>query len=259
MNAIIIAARLESERLPQKHLKVVEGLPLIKWLTERIKLHFNQQIKEGLKVIIASPQNELNKKFAALFKDDKTITTFSGDEKNIPWRIMQCSDAFALDKVAIADGDNFLLSMQAIKAVLKNLKEGALITKTEGLPLGMNVMGWSAAHLKSTLNSNKFNLLETGWGRIFKSEDTKKIQFDYKHIPQLNLLRFTTDYPEDLKFMQAMFGALKENALTASPDQIINIAIANKFYELNGFLSEIYFDNFYKKMEEEKIINHENT
>jgi CMP-2-keto-3-deoxyoctulosonic acid synthetase len=40
MTAIIIVARLESERLPQKHLKLVGGLPLIKWLTERIKTLF---------------------------------------------------------------------------------------------------------------------------------------------------------------------------------------------------------------------------
>jgi spore coat polysaccharide biosynthesis protein SpsF (cytidylyltransferase family) len=100
-------------------------------------------------------------------------------------------------------------------------------------------------------------LLETGWGRIFKNEDIKKIQFDYTSIPHFDELRFTTDYPEDLQFMQQMFHKLGNKALTASSNEIIETAIENKFYEINGFLSKIYFDNFYKKMDEEKAINHE--
>ena len=256
MTAIIIVARLESKRLPQKHLKLVGGLPLIKWLTEKIKLYFKAEIDKGLKIIVASPATTLSQKFVELYADD-SVKTFRGDAANVPWRIMECSNNYDLEKVIIADGDNFLLSMEAIKAVFENLKENALVVKTEGLPLGMNVMGWTASHLKAMLGVSKFKLLETGWGRIFKNEDIKKIQFDYTSIPHFDELRFTTDYPEDLQFMQQMFHKLGNKALTASSNEIIETAIENKFYEINGFLSKIYFDNFYKKMDEEKAINHE--
>jgi spore coat polysaccharide biosynthesis protein SpsF (cytidylyltransferase family) len=170
---------------------------------------------------------------------------------------MECSNKFNLKKVVIADGDNFLLSMEAIETVLENLASGTLVAKTEGLPLGMNVIGWHASHLKSMLNENKFQLLETGWSRIFKSEEIKKLQFNFTSFPQFDILRFTTDYPEDLQFMQKMFHALGDKVLTASSNEIIKTAAENKFYDLNGFLSKGYFDNFFKKMNEEKVINHE--
>ncbi|HEY6977110.1 MAG TPA: hypothetical protein VH396_12530 [Chitinophagaceae bacterium] len=256
MNAVIIVARLESERLPQKHLQIVEGLPLIKWLTERIKFHFRKQIAEGLKIIIASPATLLNKKFEDVYKDD-IVETFRGDENNVPWRVMECSNEFNLNTVVIADGDNFLLSMEAIETVLENLATGILVAKTEGLPLGMNVIGWHASHLKSTLNENKFQLLETGWSRIFKSKEIKRLPFEFTLFPQFDMLRFTTDYPEDLQFMQKMFQSLGDRVLSASSNEIIKTAVDSKFFELNGFLSKIYFDNFYKKMDEEKVINHE--
>ena len=257
MNAIIIVARLESQRLPKKHSQIVEGLPLIKWLTERIKYNFKKEITEGLKIIIASPATELNKNFADLYKTDNGIEIFRGNENNVPLRVHECSNNFSLDKVVIADGDNFLLSMQAIKDVLENLKTGSLIAKTEGLPLGMNVMGWDAAHLKKIINEHAYPLLETGWGRIFKNEDITKIKFDYTSIPQFDQLRFTTDYPEDLEFMKKMFEFFGEQILSASDDEIIQTAIEKKYYELNGYLYKSYFENFYKKMEEEKEANHE--
>ncbi len=256
MNAIIIVARLESERLPQKHLKIVEGFPLIKWLTKRIEFNFQREIDEGLKIIIATPATKLNKKFEDLYRND-LIEVFRGNEKNVPLRIVQCSNKFFLKNVVIADGDNFLLSMGAIKAVLENLKIGSLITKTEGLPLGMNVMGWQASHLKAILDEHNFQLLETGWGRIFKNEDIKKIQFNYTALPQFNQLRFTTDYLEDLQFMKKMFQFLGNGVLSATDDKIIQTAIEKNYYKLNGYLYKTYFENFYKKMEAEKEINHE--
>ena len=259
MNAIIIVARLESQRLPQKHLKIVEDLPLIKWLTERIQLHFKKEIDDGLKLILATPDTELNKKFEDFYKNNTTVKTFRGNETNIPYRIMECSNKYNLEKIVIADGDNFLLSMEAIKSVLENLNNGYSMVKTQGLPLGMNVMGWDAQYLKSILNKHNYHLLETGWGRIFKEDEIKKIDFDFKDLPQFNKLRFTTDYAEDLQFMKKMFQTLGDKVLSASSQEIISIAIENKFYELNGFLSKIYFDNFYKKMNEEKAINNEES
>jgi spore coat polysaccharide biosynthesis protein SpsF len=256
MNAIIIVARLESERLTQKHLKIVEGLPLIKWLTKRIESFFKEEIEAGLKLFIATPATELNKKFEDLYKDD-TVKIFRGDEKNVPLRIMQCCDEYIIEKVVIADGDNFLISMEAIKAVYKELLDGDLMVKTEGLPLGMNVMGWDAAYLKSIMSKRNYQSLETGWGRIFTNSEITKIHYNYTSVPQFHELRFTTDYPEDFRFMKNVFQTLGNKILETSSDEIIKVVIDNKFYEINGYLYKTYFENFYKKMEEEKEFNHE--
>jgi spore coat polysaccharide biosynthesis protein SpsF (cytidylyltransferase family) len=257
MNAIIIVARLESERLPQKHLQIVEGLPLIKWLTKRIQYSLKNEIDDDLKLILASPDTELNKKFEALYNDDVSVEIFRGSEKNVPLRIHECCNKFSLDKVVIADGDNFLLSMNAIKTMLQTLSKNSIVAKTEGLPLGMNVMGWDAAHLKAIMDNHAYELLETGWGRIFKNEDIKKIQFNYNTIPQFDELRFTTDYPEDLEFMKKMFQFFGNRILIASDDEIVNTAIQKRYYQLNGYLYKTYFENFYKKQDEEITINNE--
>ncbi len=256
MNAIIIVARLESERLPQKHLQIVEELPLIKWLTKRIQVNFKNEIEQGLQIVIASPDTVLNKQFEDLYKNEE-ISIFRGTENNVPLRVMECSDRFNFKKVVIADGDNFLLSMEAIKAVFENLIAGSLMVKTEGLPLGMNVMGWDTGYLKNILLNNSYQLLETGWGRIFKDEEIKKLKFNYSVIPHFSELRFTTDYPEDLQFMKEMFHHLGQKALTASSEEIIATCISNNSFRLNGYLSKIYFENFYKKMADERYLNHE--
>jgi spore coat polysaccharide biosynthesis protein SpsF len=258
MDGIIIVARLESERLPQKHLKQVLGVPLIQWLINRLQHNFSEEIKSNtVKIIVATPNTEANNGFNFL-THITSVTIFKGDEKNIPLRVMQCCNSLNIENAVVVDGDNFLVSMEAIKAVISKLSQNCRLVKTAGLPLGMNVTGWKAQFLKDVLDTaKKHELLESGWGRIFRDFDFEKIEFPYSSLPVFNELRFTTDYPDDLWFITQMIEHLNKKVITATAEELINTAVENKFYLLNSHLCKKYWDNFYKKIEEEKLLNHE--
>jgi len=142
---------------------------------------------------------------------------------------------------------------------MNKLSQNYQLVKTTGLPLGMNVTGWKAQFLKLVLDTaKKHQLLESGWGRIFCDYDFEKIEFPYSNLPFFAELRFTTDYPDDLQFVTRMIEYLNKNVITATTEELIKVAVENKFYLLNSHLCERYWDNFYKKIAEEKIINEEN-
>lgn len=246
---ILLVARLGSSRLPQKHLVEANNVPFIDHLLGRIYHLFADQINKGeVKLIIATSDEPENRKFEEHTERFKAAV-FYGNKNNIPERQLACAEFYGLDNIISIDGDDILCSPEGMLKVYHQLIKGDVAVKTKGLPLGMNVMGYSTAFLSTSLrNLSDMSLLETGWGRIFDYDQFTVI--DMK-LSEDEKLRFTLDYPEDALFFQSVIHHFKEDIAKVTDKTIIDCVVNNHLYEINASLNDVYWTNFKTQMNKE--------
>ena len=248
--AILITARTGSKRLPRKHFLNIEGRSCIQWLIKRIMVEFKFEIKSNeLSIVIVTGSKKLNKDFESIYKD---VDPFYGDDYNIPLRHSQAADTLNLQKLICVDGDDVLCSTKAMREVYDALKLGSKYIKTIGLPIGMNVLGYTSSFLEETLSHINLKVLETGWPRIFNKQDL--LQIDLSGGAKENLdLRFTLDYDCDFDFFKEIIKHFKENIIEIDDQKIIDFVIQNKVFLKNKHINEDYFLNFENGIKKENL------
>jgi spore coat polysaccharide biosynthesis protein SpsF (cytidylyltransferase family) len=243
MTGIMIVARLGSTRLTQKHLIKTAGKSFIEWLAERYIFAFRREIEQGsMAVFIVTSSKEENKKFETVFANNPAVKIFYGADSNIPFRQWQCAIANGIDNIISIDGDDILCSTEAARQIRNKLLQHCDYVKTSGLALGMNVMGYKTAFLKSSLDNAQASKLETGWGRIFNEEKAEKISLGNYDVDKR--LRLTLDYNEDSEFFKKVIESLREKLFETNDATLINHIIQGKYYQLNEKVNDIYWQNF---------------
>ena len=235
----LIIARLGSSRLPQKHLRKAADLSFLEILIERIQR--NAAIDPYI-ITSDEPKNREFEKFAH-------VSVFYGAVRNIPFRCLQAAHAYGLEGAILVDGDDVLCSVEAMVQVRKALESGRELVATEGLPLGMNCSGLRRELLERCLRGKETAVLETGWGRIFKSE--LKTMLKFGPFPGAEQLRFTLDYPEDEEFFRAVIEHFSRGITAATDEEIIRYAYSSGLFRKNSHLHEVYMANFRKELERE--------
>lgn len=250
MIGVLLTARMGSTRLKQKHFKEIDGEPIFSFLIKRIREGFKNEIAEGnAKVIIVTGNEKDNKEFETI----PEINVFYGSDNNIPLRHYQAAKHFGLKGVISIDGDDMLCSIRAMKDVYKKLNDGELLVKTEGLPLGMNIMSYNTSFLGKCLEGIDLDVLETGWGRIFPEDQWLKIPYEKNPNGEIfEQLRFTLDYDEDFEFFKNVILNFGDRINSVSDGDIINYVVDNKIYELNNCNVERYWENFSGQKEQEE-------
>lgn len=250
MTGIVITARLGSKRLPNKHLLKVGEINLIQWLVQRICFEFNQEIKENrVKIILATTRNEIDRKFQD-YLSDYNCEVFYGDSKNIPKRHIECAKSYGLNSIINIDGDDFLISMKATRLVYNELQLGKEKVSTHGLPIGMNVMGYSTNALKVAHSSRSLTNYETGWGSIFDNLEILYYPLELE-LEELSKIRLTCDYQEDYLLFKTLYQKLYKVKKDVSDIELISFIIENKLYEINNQLTEKYWENFNSEKNEQ--------
>lgn len=245
--ALLITARLGSTRLARKHLLPVSGKPILQYLVDAVNREFAAEVARGEVVpAIATSERPENGEFSRAIRG---CAVFAGSDENIPLRHLQALERFEADAVLSIDGDDILCSPRAMRAVHGALVRGALLAKTEGLPLGMNAMGYSGLVLRRALERFGDGKLETGWGRIFEgvASETANIPCDAP-----DNLRFTLDYEEDYRFFAALLESPAIGSGAASDDDIVRTVLARGLDKITQPLVDEYWKNFYGNIEKEK-------
>lgn len=247
MIGVFITARLGSTRLTEKHLIEVNEKPLVKYLVERFSVSFREVIeKNELKLFITTSVKPENKKFETIF-DKNQVEVFYGSDENIPFRHLQCAREYDIDYIISIDGDDILCSTEASKLVIDKLLSGSKMVHTIGLPLGMNITGYSKIFLEKSLQGIESNKLETGWGKIFDKDQIDIIQLKYPD--DIAKIRMTLDYEPDADFFKKIISNI--DVLDVSDSILIDSILKNKWDHLNSHLDDIYWSNFNKQKQEE--------
>jgi len=245
---ILITARLGSTRLERKHLLPVLGRPIISFLIERIRNEFLPEISKGeVEIVIATSDEAENRAFEQFA--GAGLSVFYGDVHNIPLRHLQAAKAGDLAAIVAVDGDDILCSVQGMRVVYEQLRQGTPYLHTTGLPLGMNSMGYARPFLERSLQGHAQSPLETGWGRIF--DDGQRIDMVIPFPHQSDALRFTLDYEEDYRFFAALIQKCGSGILTVTDAELARIALDEGVFKINEPISKQYWENFHRLKREE--------
>jgi len=244
----LITARMGSSRLKDKHFLPVNGQPILLVLIKRIHNMFLDQILNGTaQIIITTPDTQSSEAFNGIAPGMASL--FRGSPDNIPLRHLQTSDAFCFDSIIAVDGDDPLCSVDGMKKVQNSIFNGEEYVKTNGLPLGMNSMGYTKEFLRRSVMPHANCVVETGWDWIF--DKTKLLNIKIDSSPENNNLRFTLDYQEDYVFLKRILELIGDEVLTIKDSDVVEKVISNKIYELNEMVTDEYWKNFNLKKSRE--------
>lgn len=247
MIGVFITARLGSTRLSEKHLIEVNSKPYIKWLVERFSIAFKENIdKKELKIFITTSEKPENKKFELIF-DKEELGVYFGSDENIPLRHLECAIENGIDYIISIDGDDILSSTEATKLVIAKLLNGSKMVQTTGLPLGMNITGYSRDFIKKSLLGIENKKLETGWGKIFDKNEIDIIEL--RNYENIRKIRMTLDYEADADFFKKVISNI--DVINVSDYYLIKNIILNNWDQINIHLDDIYWSNFNKQKQEE--------
>jgi spore coat polysaccharide biosynthesis protein SpsF len=151
---IIVEARLTSSRLPEKHLLLAAGEPILKHMLDRLK-----KLNGIEQIILAIPDNDENMRLAEL-GDAEGVDVFRGSEQNVMKRVLQAAQEFELDAVCEITGDcpiiDINLTQKAIDFFLENNYDYISNGRT-GLPDGMGCQIFRTYSLEQSFASTTKN------------------------------------------------------------------------------------------------------
>ncbi len=216
--AVLITARLKSERLPRKVLLPIHGKPMISHMIDRLKT----SRRADRIILCTSPLPEDNPLVDIAQKEG--IEYFRGHPEDVLRRLTDAARWFEVDLVINCTADNpFVDAVYLDRLADFHLEEENDYSFTEGLPWG--TFGWTlstsamerACLIKDETDTEVWGgyFTETGlfrWGILRADPD------DYQ--PDL---RLTVDTPEDFELVTRIFDELYRPGEVFSLQQIIEL------------------------------------
>ena len=114
--SIIIEARLNSRRLPNKILMKIKKYSFLEYLIKRLKL-----VKNVRDIIIATTDNEPNEEIIQIAKRNK-IKWFKGSEKNVLLRVIKTGKYFKCKNIVRVTSDCPLIDPKIIDLAIESYK-----------------------------------------------------------------------------------------------------------------------------------------
>lgn len=216
--AVIIQARMESTRLPQKVLMNLCGKPVLWHIINRVK--YSNKIDD---VIVATSDHKSDdeiEKFALSYN----IKCFRGSHNNVLERYYKCASHYKADIIVRLTGDNALVDFNIIDEGIGYFKKtnADYMYYREGLPLGMAVEIFKFKTLKEAYeNATDKECLEHVTPYMSKNPDRFN-SLRVKCIGDDNSdLRWTMDTEEDYKLIKDIYEALYKEGKVFSYDEVL--------------------------------------
>lgn len=212
---VFIPVRLNSSRLPQKHLHLINGKPALLHLIERL-----QNCKK-IRQIIVCTTNHPTDDLLVQFLDKERIKYFRGNEKDILQRFLDTANKFGTDIIIDVEGDKIYTDPFYVDEIAKKLTDDPNVDFVIGNdskiifnPANHFIHGFVPAGIrKSALQKicklKKTNNTETGYREFFLIPGV--VKFEYLILNDMKFpenVRLTLDYNEDLELAQKIFTEL---------------------------------------------------
>jgi len=203
---LIIQARLDSSRFPEKILKKIGFKESISLQIERLK-----RAKLVDKIVLAFPNDEIN---APLIKIAKkfNIKYFLGNKLNVLDRYYKASKKYNADIVIRSTGDcpfvdpNLVDTL--IKKILKYNFDYVTNTYPPSFPDGLDIEVFSFKTLKQAWVKAK-TFQEKEHVTIYMRENEKISKYNFKNKVNYSNYRLTLDEPEDLIVLNKIYKKIK--------------------------------------------------
>jgi spore coat polysaccharide biosynthesis protein SpsF len=247
-SVFLITARLKSTRLPLKVIRKLYDRPLIAHMLDRLKMC------SGLDEIVICTSKEAQDDPLEEIAITERVSCFRGESEDVVARLANAADRFSADYVLNITADCPLIEPEYISQTIAHYqKTGTDLIRSWDLPHGVFCYGINPEALNRVLEIKKTKDTEV-WYKYFS--DTKYFSVDDLEIVNKFHsrpgLRMTVDYPEDWKFLEAIFDHLYRPGeiftlteilqfLDENPEvKQINSNCANRFADRYKKQSEIY-------------------
>ena len=207
---VFILARLGSARLPEKHLKLINGKPAIFHLIQRIK-----KAKKIRKIIVCTTNLDSDNKLVKYLKKEN-MEVFRGNSDDILKRILDAAEFYHTDIIIDVEGDKIYTDPKFIDEVVSELQDSQIdyvtgndsqtkFNPSHGIH-GIIPAGFRTKAIKKICDLKLINNTDTGYRELFLSN-----YFKVKYlVPDIigkfpNDLRLFLDYPADLELARIIF------------------------------------------------------
>ena len=162
LTSIFIPVRLQSERLPKKALKKINGKPVIQYLIERL-----QKIKNIDNVVVCTTDHSSDDELIKFLKEND-FSYFRGSNNDILDRFLKTAQKFRTDFIIAVDGDDIYSDPDYIEKILTESKKyDADCYHITGVPVGFTPLGFKTSTLEKICSVKNTTNTETGYGRFF--------------------------------------------------------------------------------------------
>jgi len=243
---IIIQARLNSTRFPNKVLAKILDKTVIEEIIDRAKL------VEQSNVIVVATSNTTSDDRLATFLETKTeVKIFRGSEENVLNRYVAVAQKLQLNHIVRLTADNPCIDAQVISDVItKHIAGNFDYSYTKGYPLGMNVevVKSTALYMAAKFGQTKADKEHV---TFFVRNNPKKFKLNYIFptlSSEIENLRLTLDTPKDYLMLQLLFDYLKSE---------------NNYFSINDIIqlwqSKPYIFSINESISQKKVFNNEIT
>jgi spore coat polysaccharide biosynthesis protein SpsF (cytidylyltransferase family) len=238
--AIVITARLGSTRLPRKVLTPLKGRSALERLVERLR---EARLPESIVLCTSTlPEDDELERLAG----ELGIDVFRGDPDDILVRWRDAARELGPDLLVTCDGDDvFCDPVHVDRVVERHLETGADYVACVGLPFGAAPTGIAAAGLERVCEL-KHETNTEGQGRFF--EDPRVVSRAEVEAPEPVRhaeARMTLDYPDDVRFFEAVIDALERPGRVFTLEEIVALLRERpEIVAINSGLQEEYWTRF---------------
>ena len=208
VTSIFIPVRLQSERLPKKALKKINGKPIIQYLIERL-----QKIRNIDNVVICTTNNSSDDELIEFLKENN-FSYFRGSNNDILDRFLKTTQKFQTDFIIAIDGDDIYCDPDYVEKILTEFKKhDADCYHITGAPVGFTPLGFKTSTLEKICSIKNTTNTETGYGRFFFNTQLFKIHEIHVKLKTSfpKNLRMSLDYQIDFEIAQKIFNKFGNN------------------------------------------------
>ena len=205
--SIIIQARTNSNRLPNKVLAKIENKPMIWYVVNRVK-----KVKKVKQIVLCTTNLQNDQKLIDIAEENE-ILNFKGSTEDVLDRYYRCALEINADPIIRITGDCPLIDPLIIDDILEfflnNNYDYVSNTILPTYPDGLDVEIFSFNALENAATNAKLKSEREHVTPFFKNHPEIFNLFNFKNDTDLSHLRWTVDEKEDLIFAKKIFHEFK--------------------------------------------------
>ena len=235
---VVIQARSSSQRLKNKVIKSIDGIPMIVRQYLRLKKNLN------LPIIVATSNNKADDNLTnILLKYD--IQFFRGSLNNVINRYVKCSEIFKIENIIRVGGDDPLIDPNCIKKIINSHRK-----KYADFMYASHKKGWPYGCAAELINTKTLKKIHKN--KLTKTEKEHTIPYFFSHkkkfiIKKINSIKnivnynlhLSVDYLEDFNLIKKIAKHFSKIKKDSSMLEINKLYKKNKnFFKINKGLHQ---------------------
>ncbi len=222
---IVLLCRYNSNRLPGKILKEINGQPVLEIILNRLKASTKAD-----QIIVCTSDQSSDDPIVEYCKNEE-VNYFRGSLNNVSERFLACANAYKLDWAVRVNGDNIFTDYRLIDQGIELISKGNydFISNVEGrtYPTGMSVELVKTSTYKHYFNkiSERADWQEHVTLFFYENIDLVKKRFFYNHsLETAKGTKLALDTEEDFKKAKWIIDEIKGLKLQTTWQEISNVA-----------------------------------